>query len=166
MLLWGPAEARCIWWVKTASIWTYTPRTWSKEIAMISRWTLWYDLKFLCLILLLPGSQVQPYAGNRQASVSLPLRPVIVFLTGQEFQGQFDSEWGEITFQYVEGAGDLGGARLMREELVVVTLEYRFSLSSDYSDALWMLISGLASSGFSQTRPSICQEIWVSLMLA
>ena len=36
-----------------------------------------------------PLSQVQPYAGNRQSSVSLPLRPVIVFITGQDFQGQF-----------------------------------------------------------------------------
>ena len=32
--------------------------------------------------------EVQPYAGNRQSSVSLPLRPVIVFITGQDFQGQ------------------------------------------------------------------------------
>ena len=39
-------------------------------------------------IITYPLSQVQPYAGNRQSSVSLPLRPVIVFITGQDFQGQ------------------------------------------------------------------------------
>ena len=33
-------------------------------------------------------AQVQPYAGNRQSSVSLPLRPVILFITGHDFQGQ------------------------------------------------------------------------------
>ena len=38
-------------------------------------------------IITYPLSQVQPYAGNRQSSVSLPLRPVIVFITGQDFQG-------------------------------------------------------------------------------
>ena len=71
---------------------------------------------------------MQPYAGNRQSSVTLPLRPVIVFITGQDFQGSqniFQTVLLIITIYVSEGAGNLGGARLMREELVVVTVEYR-----------------------------------------
>ena len=69
---------------------------------------------------------MQPYAGNRQSSVSLPLRPVIVFITGHDFQGQDACKHIlPVMFFFPEGAGNLGGARLMREELVVVTVEYR-----------------------------------------
>jgi len=56
---------------------------------------------------------------GRQQSVSLPLRPVIVFLPG---------------FENEAGAGEFGGNRIMREDIVVVTVEYRVGLLGFLSD--------------------------------
>ena len=44
-------------------------------------------LKDVVLFWQIHHTQGQPYAGNRQSSVTLPLRSVIVFITGHDFQG-------------------------------------------------------------------------------
>ena len=115
-------------------------------------------------------TQVQPYAGNRQSSVSLPLRPVIVFITGHDFQGQDACKHiFPVIFFIPDDAGNLGGARLMREELVVVTVEYRSVVDSRYlleKVSFMSSIPGPASSGFSLTRPSLCPVTWAWLTWA
>ena len=77
------------------------------------------------------------YSGNRQA-VSLPLRPVIVFLPAFENQGYrhswvFDRNFCTVLNHFLGGAASFGGSRLMREDLVVVTVEYRFLPISTYA---------------------------------
>ena len=151
--LWSNAEQGappCTWWMRTACIWTFSPRIWS-SVTTTTRWVgerIEAPPHVNCSSI---WSLQVTYAGTRQAqTVSLPLRPVIVFLPGFENEGQHPKSlglnnqaliiWSNSTLSEIikkqhwwhypmsvcpGGAPQFGGGKLMREDLVVITVEYR-----------------------------------------
>ena len=154
LLLWSNAEQGappCTWWMRTACIWTFSPRIWS-SVTTTTRWVgerieaprivncsvhlvtaghlRWHQTGPDCQPAtetrdcLPPGIWKRRSASQKSWSKQPSWNRLIEFSTLSEIMKK-QQWWCYPMSVWLGGAPQFGGGKLMREDLVVITVEYR-----------------------------------------